>query len=59
MTIERIVKDILLVIFLRMVVEIGSRSQEELYDWDNKLVISSRVAGVKEVREGWVRVVSD
>ena len=35
-------------IFLRTVVGIGTRSQDELDDWDSKLVISSRVAGVKK-----------
>ena len=49
LTIERIVGDISLAIFLKTVVGIGSRSQDELDDWDSDLVISSRVAGVKEV----------
>ena len=44
LTIDKIVKDISLIIFLRTVVVIGSRSQDELDDWDSKLVISSRVA---------------
>ena len=52
LTIERIVGDISLAIFLRTVVRIGSRSQDELDDWDSKLVISSRMAGAKEEREG-------
>ena len=47
LTIERIVCDISLVIFLRMAVGIGSRLQDELDDLDSKLVFSSRVAGVK------------
>ena len=47
-TFQRIVEDILLVIFLRTVVVIGSRSHDELNYCDSKLVISSRVAGVKE-----------
>ena len=50
--------EILLAIVLRTVVLIGSRSQDELDDWDSKFVISSRVAGVKEVREGGVRLVN-
>ena len=41
-----------------MVVGIRSRSQDELDDRDSKLVISSKVTGVKEVKEGGVRVVS-
>ena len=52
LTVKRIVGDILLVIFLRMVVVIRSRSQDELNDWDSKLVNSSRVTGAKEAREG-------
>ena len=34
----------------------GSRSQDELDDWDRKLVISSNVAGVKEERIGGGKV---
>ena len=49
-TIERIVEDISLVIFLITVVQIGSRSQEDLNDCDSKLVISFRVAGIKDER---------
>ena len=41
--------------YLRTVVEIGSRSQDELDDWDRKLVISSNVAGVKEKRLGGMK----
>ena len=56
--------DISLAILSRTVVGIGSRSQEELDDWDSKLVISSMVAGVKEEKEkggdggeqGWKKV---
>ena len=44
LTIERIVEDILLVIFLRTIVGIVSISQDELDDWDRKFVISSMVA---------------
>ena len=44
--------DISLALFLRTVVGIGSPSQDELNDWNGKLVISSRVAGVKEERRG-------
>ena len=36
--------------YLRTVVGKGSRSQDELDDWDRKLVISSNVAVVKEER---------
>ena len=36
--------------YLRTVVGMGSRSQDELDDGDIKLVISSNVAGVKEER---------
>ena len=50
---KRIGEDISL--FLRTVVEIGSRLQDELDDWDSKLVISSRMAGLKDERGG-VRV---
>ena len=57
LTIERIEGDISLVIFFRTVVGIGWRSQDKLEDWDSKLVISSKVAGVKEV-SGGVMVVS-
>ena len=51
--IDRIVWDISLAIFLRTVVGTGSRSQDELDDWDSKLVILDRVARVKEVRGVW------
>ena len=46
--IERIMEDISLVIFLKTVVGIVSRSQDELSDWGSSLVISSRVAGIKK-----------
>ena len=55
MIIERTVGDFSLVIFLRTVVGIELRSQDELDNWYSKLVISSMVAGVKEVREGGMR----
>ena len=58
MTIERIVRAISLVIFIRTVVGIGSRSQDELDDWDSKCVIPRWVAGVNEVREGSMRMVN-
>ena len=38
--------------YLRTFGGMGSRSQDELDDWDRKLVISSNVAGVKEERIG-------
>ena len=41
--------------YLRTVVGMGSRSQDELDDWDIKLVISSNVAGLKEERIGGVK----
>ena len=61
LTPERIVGDISLVIFLSTVVGIGSRSQDELHDLDSNstIVISSMVAGLNEVSEAGVRVVSD
>ena len=40
---------------LRTVVGMRSRSQDELYDWDIKLVISSNVARVKDERIGGVK----
>ena len=49
--IERIVWDSSLPIFLITLVGILSRSHDELNVWDSKLVISSWVAGVKEVKE--------
>ena len=58
LTIERIVGDISFAIFLRTVVGIGSRSQDELDDWNSSLMISSKVARVKEEKDGRVRVVS-
>ena len=42
-------------IYLRTVVGMGSRSQDELDDWDIKLVFSNDVAGVKEERIGGVK----
>ena len=50
------VEDIASDMYLRTVVGMGSRSQDELDDWDIKLVISSNVAGVKEERIGGVKV---
>ena len=50
--IDRILGDISLAIFLRTILGIGSKSQDELDDWDSKLVISNRVAEVKEERRG-------
>ena len=41
--------------YLRTVVGMGSRSQDELDDWDIKLVISSNVAGVQKQRIGGVK----
>ena len=41
--------------YLRTVVGMGLRSQDELDDWDRQLVISSNVAGVKEERIGGVK----
>ena len=38
--------------YLRTIVRMGSRSQDELDDWDRKMVISSNLAGVKEERRG-------
>ena len=49
------VGDIASDMYLRTVVWIGSRSQDELDDWDRKLVISSNVAEVKEERIGGVK----
>ena len=49
------VGDIASYMYLRTVVGIGSRSQDELDDWDRKFVISSNVAGVKEEMIGGVR----
>ena len=54
-TMDLMVEDIASDIYLRTVVEMGSRSQDELDDWDRKLVISSNVAGVKEERIGGVK----
>ena len=39
LTLERIVGDISLDIFLRTLIEIESQSQNKLDDWDNNLVI--------------------
>ena len=49
------VEDIASDMYLRTVVGMGSRSQDELDDWDIKLVIFSNVAGVKEERIGGVK----
>ena len=46
------VGDIASDMYLRTVVGMGSRSQDELDYWDIKLVISSNVAVVKEERIG-------
>ena len=46
------VGDIASDMYLRTVVGMGSRSQDELDYWDIKLVISSNVAGVNEERIG-------
>ena len=46
------VGDIASDMYLRNVLGMGSRSQDELDDWDRKLIISSNVAGVKEKRIG-------
>ena len=39
-------------VYLVNILGMGSRSQDELDDWDIKLVIFSNVAGVKEERIG-------
>ena len=52
MKIERIAEDISLIIFLRTVVGIVSWLQDELNDWDGKLVILNRMTGVNEERQG-------
>ena len=44
---DRIVRTILLAIFLRTVVGIGSKLQCELGDWESKSEIFNTVAGVK------------
>ena len=41
--------------YLRTIVRMGSRSQDELDDWDRKIVISSNVTGVKEESIGGVK----
>ena len=46
------VRDIASDMYLRTVVGMGSRSQDELDDWDIKLVISRNVVEVKEERIG-------
>ena len=50
------VEDIASDMYLRTVVGMGSRSLDELDDWNRKLVISSNVAGVKEERIREVKV---
>ena len=45
--------DIVSDMYLRTVVVMGLRSQDECDDWEIKLVISSNMAGVKEERIGW------
>ena len=49
------VEDIASDMYLRTVVVMGTRLQDELDDWDIKLVISSNVAGVKEEMIGGVK----
>ena len=49
------VGDIASHMYLRTVVGMGSRSQDELDDWDIKLVTSSNMAWVKEERIGGVK----
>ena len=49
------VGDIASDMYLRTVVGMRSRSQDELDDWNRKLVISSNVAEVKEERIGGVK----
>ena len=49
------VGDIASDMYLSTVAGMGSRSQDELDDWDKKLVISSYMAGVKEERIGGVK----
>ena len=49
------VGDIASDMYLRTVVGMGSRSQDELDDWNRKLVIASNAAGVKEERIGGVK----
>ena len=52
-TIEKIVEDIALEIFFSTEVGTGSRSKYKSDDWESRLSISSKVAGVKELsREG-------
>ena len=47
------VGDIASDMYSRTVVGMRSRSEDELADWEIKLVISSNVADVKEERIGW------
>ena len=49
------VGDIASDMYLRTVVGMGSISQDELDNWDIKLIISSNVAGVKEEKIGGVK----
>ena len=49
------VEDIASDMYLRTFEGKGSRSYDELDNWDSKLVISSDVAGVKEERMGRVK----
>ena len=49
------VKDIASDMYLRTVLGMESKSQDELDNWDRKLVISSNVAGVKKERIGGVK----
>ena len=52
LTIERIAGDIALNIFFSTVIGTGSRSQYESDDYESRLSISSKVAGVKEWSRG-------
>ena len=49
------VEDIASDMYLRTVVGMGSRSQDELDHWDRKLVIFSNVGGTKDERIGGVK----
>ena len=49
------VGDIASDMYLKTVLGMGSRSQDELDDWYRKFVISSNVAGVKEEKIGGVK----
>ena len=51
------VRDIASDMYLRTVLGMESKSQDELDNWDRKLVISSNEAGVKKERIGGVKAV--